>query len=415
MLEIGIIADDLTGAAESGAAFLPAYSDVRLVGADDLAMLPAGSPAPVLAVDTHSRALAAAQARQCVELAAGRLKAWRPAHVFKKIDSCLRGNLGAEADAVIDTMDLPISFIVPSYPEMGRITVGDIHYVNGEPVADSEFGRNADERVPESRLTLAVAVQSRHPVGHIDIDTLAAGEQALRRAVEQLAAKGVRHIVFDAAERQHLTAVAALGLKHFPSALLVGSAGLAAALCEQLPPAPAPSPAPVPTVAGHHLIALGTASCRARYQVAVLQQVHPAEMVTLDPVRLADAEAAPDAAVLAGLVEALTRGDVVACIAGPRSKDWSRMAQRVANGFGALIAAAAARIRPASLFLSGGDTAFAVLRRLGIHQLKLERMIVSGLVLSTAVGGPFRGLAVGTKPGAFGDDDALLRWRNAFA
>jgi hypothetical protein len=33
-------------------------------------------------------------------------------------------------------------------------------------------------------------------------------------------------------------------------------------------------------------------------------------------------------------------------------------------------------------------------------------------VLGVVVGCAFEGLAVGTKPGAFGDDDALLRWRD---
>lgn len=417
MLGIGIIADDLTGAAETGAVFLPAYSDVRLIGADALATVSAGLMAPVLAVDTHSRALSAMQARHCVEVVAKRLKAWLPGHVFKKIDSCLRGNVGAEADAVVDTMELPISFIAPSYPEMGRITIGDIHYVDGRSVADSEseIGHNANERVPESRLTLAVAAQSRHRVGHVDIETLAAGEEVLRRAVERLAAQGIRHLVFDATERGHLTAVAVLALRHFPNALLIGSAGLAAALCAQLPRALAPVPASIIAASGHHLMALGTASARADCQIAVLRQARPVETMTFDPVRLAGSGATPDEAELARLIAAMVRGDVVARIAPVRGNEWSATALQVVSGFGALIATAVTRIRPASLFLSGGDTAFAVLQRLGIQQLKLERMIVSGLVLSTVVGNPFCGLPVGTKPGAFGDDDALLQWRKVFA
>lgn len=412
MLDIGIIADDLTGAAETGAAFLPAYSDVFLVDADHL---PAGSGAPVvLAVDTNSRALAPAQARACVEVVAKGLKARRPPHIFKKIDSCLRGNVGAEADAVVDTMDLPISFIVPSYPEMGRITVDGIHYVNGQPVADGEIGRSANERVLESRLTLAIAAQSRYRVGHVDIKTLAAGEEVLRRAIERLSAQGIRHVAFDATERHHLTAVAAVALKHFPSALLVGSAGLAAAVCAQLPKVLEPVPAPVRATSGHHLMVLGTASARANCHIAILQQVHPMETVTLDPVRLAGSRTTPDEAQLARLISAMTRGDVVARIAPARGNDWSAAALQVVNGLGALIASAATRMRPASLFLAGGDTAFAVLQRLGIHKLKLERLIVSGMVLSTVVGNPLCGLPVGTKPGAFGGDDALLRWRNVF-
>jgi D-threonate/D-erythronate kinase len=415
MLEVAVIADDLTGAAETGVAFLSAYSDARLVSADDLVTLAAESVAPILAVDTHSRALSVADARLRVESCAERLMAWRPRRVFKKIDSCMRGNMGAEADAVIDAMNLPISFVAPSYPEMGRITIGDIHLVNGQPAADSEIGRNANEPVRESRLSLAVAAQSRYPVDRVGIETVIAGAEPLRLSVARLVAQGVRHITFDATERRHLTAVAALALKHFPTALLVGSGGLATALCDQLPRVPATLTVPLPAATGHHLIALGTASGQARRQIAKLRRDYPVQTVVFDPARLASAERAPDEAELARLVEALMHGDVVAHIATPCGKEWSQIAPQVVKGFGALIAAAVSRVRPAGLFLSGGDTAFSVLGQLGIRQLKLEHTIVPGLVLSTVVGTAFSGLAVGTKPGSFGDDDALLRWRHAFA
>lgn len=415
MLEVAVIADDLTGAAETGVAFLGAYQDARLVDADHLATFSAQPIAPVLAVNSHSRALSVQQAQLRVKSATERLMIWRPTRVFKKIDSCLRGNIGAEADAVIDAMGSPVSFIAPSYPEMGRTTSGDIHRVNGQPIAASEIGQNAAEAVPESRVTLAVAAQSRLPVGHVDIKAISAGVETLRLAVERLTAKGIRHIVFDATERRHLAAVATLALKCFPTALLVGSGGLANALCDQLP-CPHPSiPVSLPAAAGHHLIVVGTASTRARCQIEKLQRTRPAETVTVDPDCLAATKVAPDESVVSRLVAALQRSDVVACIAPPTGKNSAKLAHQVVNGFGMLIAAATLRCRPASLFLSGGDTAFSVLTQLGICQLKLARAIAPGLVLSTVVHCQFRGLVVGTKPGSFGNDDALLIWRNTFA
>jgi uncharacterized protein YgbK (DUF1537 family) len=414
MLEVAVIADDLTGAAETGVAFLSAYPDARLVGTDDLVTLPAEFAAPVLAVDTHSRALPAAEARIRVELSAERLTAWRPHRVFKKIDSCIRGNIGAEADAVIDTMNLPLSFIVPSYPEMGRVTIDDIHLVNARPAAESEFGQNANEPVRESRLSLAVASQSRYPVDRVGIETVAGGVEPLLRTVSQLASIGIRHITFDATERRHLMSVATLALSHFPTALLVGSGGLATAVCDQLPRLPGTMRARLPVEHGNHLFALGTASERARHQIAALRNAYPTQTVIFDPARLACAERAPDKTEVARLVNALAHGDVVARIAVPYGTEWSQTAPQIVKGFGALIAAAVSRVRLASLFLSGGDTAFSVVRQLGIRQLKLERVIVPGLVLSTVVDGPFNGLAVGTKPGSFGDDDTLIDWRRAF-
>jgi uncharacterized protein YgbK (DUF1537 family) len=252
-------------------------------------------------------------------------------------------------------------------------------------------------------------------VGHVDLKTVAAGEEALCAAVERLAREGFRHIAFDAAERGHLATVAGLALKHFPAALLVGSAGLAQGLCDGQPHlSPPPSP-PMVAAPGHHLIALGTASPRARRQVEVLRASYPFTVIEMDSGRLAKTDLVPEESDLAELADGLAGGDVVVRITPPHGETSARTTRRVAGGFGALVAALVARTPPASLFLSGGDTALSVLGRLGARGLRLEREIVPGLVLGTVVGCTFEGLAVGTKPGAFGDDDALIQWRDSFS
>lgn len=413
MLEIAVIADDLTGAADTGIQFRALYPHVLLMADNGLAARPSQKGPEVLAVHTMSRALPAAQARARIRLAAERLTLWRPGRVFKKVDSCLRGNIGAEADALIDTLGLDLSFIAPAFPKVGRTTVDDVHLVHGRPVAESEMGRDPATPVTESRLSRVIAAQSHHPVGHVDLKTVAGSEAKLIAAIRRLAKDGARHIAFDIAEQAHLATVAGLALRKFPTTLLVGSAGLAQGLCD-CQPHRTPPPAKIRSVSGHHLIALGTASPRARRQVEVLRAAHPFALNELDAGRLAKTDLVPEESDLADLADSLAAGDVVVRIAPPHGETSARTTRRVAGGFGALIAALVARTPPASLFLSGGDTALSVLGRLGARGLKLEREIVPGLVLGTVVGCAFEGLAVGTKPGAFGDDDALLKWRDTW-
>lgn len=415
MLEISVIADDLTGAADTGIQFRALYAEALLMADNGLAARPPSPVPEVLAVHTTSRALPVSQARARIKLAAERLTLWRPGRVFKKVDSCLRGNLGAEADALIDTLGLPLSFIAPAFPAVGRTTVDDVHLVHGTPVAESEMGRDPATPVSESRLTQVIAHQSHHRVGHVPLATVTAGEKALKGAIEVLASTGVRHVAFDATEREHLAAIAALALKHFPMALLVGSAGLAQGLCDSQPHLVAPAMEPIVPAPGPHLIALGTASPRARRQVEVLQDRYPFTVIELDPGRLAKTDLVPEEEDLSDLADGLAAGDLVVRIAAPKGETTARLTRRVAGGFGALVAALVARTPPASLFLSGGDTALSVLGRLGARGLRLDREIVPGLVLGQVVGCAFAGLAVGTKPGAFGDDEALLRWRASFA
>lgn len=411
MLEIAVIADDLTGAADTGIQFRALYTEALLMADNGLAARPPQPPPEVLSVHTTSRALPVSQARARIKLAAERLTLWRPGRVFKKIDSCLRGNVGAEADALIDTLGLPLSFIAPAFPAVGRTTVDDVHLVHGRPVAESEMGRDPATPVTDSRLSQVIAQQSHHSVGHVPLKTVKAGEKALKKAVEGLAAEGFRHIAFDATERKHLGTIAWLALKHFPGALLVGSAGLAQGLCDcqaHLEPAATP---PLKAGPGNHLIALGTASPRARRQVAALRDVYPFTVIEMDSGRLAKTDLVPEESDLAALADALAAGDLVVRISPPHGETSARQTRRVAGGFGALVAALVARTPPASLFLSGGDTALSVIGRLGARGIRLDREIVPGLVLGQVVGCAFEGLAVGTKPGAFGEDDAMLKWR----
>jgi uncharacterized protein YgbK (DUF1537 family) len=71
--------------------------------------------------------------------------------------------------------------------------------------------------------------------------------------------------------------------------------------------------------------------------------------------------------------------------------------------------------RPDGLFMSGGDTAAAVLEAGGFHSIRLERELADGVVLGTVRGGALAGLTVTTKAGAFGRPDALRRLHAALA
>lgn len=59
--------------------------------------------------------------------------------VYKKIDSTLRGNLGAEIKAVADVFKPDIVIIAPAYPANQRITIGGYHLLEGKPIELTEI------------------------------------------------------------------------------------------------------------------------------------------------------------------------------------------------------------------------------------------------------------------------------------
>jgi uncharacterized protein YgbK (DUF1537 family) len=109
----------------------------------------------------------------------------------------------------------------------------------------------------------------------------------------------------------------------------------------------------------------------------------------------------------------LAAGDLVMNMAPPAADRSSLDPVGLIGGFADAAASVMETVRPAGLFLSGGDTAQAVLERLNTRAIRLECEVLSGLVRGSIIGGRMDGLAVVTKAGAFGPPDALLKMHAA--
>src|SRR5215204_6549738 len=92
-----IIADDLTGAADSAARCVQAGLSAEIC----LEPSTQATTSDVVALSTDSRFLPAEEARQRVADTVTTLSSWSGTTWYKKIDSTLRGNIGAEIDAML--------------------------------------------------------------------------------------------------------------------------------------------------------------------------------------------------------------------------------------------------------------------------------------------------------------------------
>ena len=424
-----MIADDLTGAADTGVQYSASFPETWLMSHEQLeAETPdSGRPAvQALAVSTDSRALDPASARERLRKVAGRLKALNPARVYKKVDSCLRGNLGAETESLMEEMGYEVSFVAPAFPEMGRTTRHGVHYVHGVPVDRTELGRDPVTPVDESRLQRVMARQSRYGAAHVDLDFLerARGlEEEIERLLRSQSGRGagpgagIRHLTFDAENRRHLDRIVEAA-ENRGRVLLVGSAGLAGSLGRRFPcPAAGEERQEAALPAGHFLLVCGTASEKTREQEAALCERQAYKKITLGPELLAG-EAARDelAARSRRAADDLRAGHLIvgidppgttASAAGTRSQ--TLPADRIADGLGLFVAWTARRTRPAGLFLTGGDTVRSVFNRLDVRGMRLCGEVVPGLVRGTLKGGELDGTAVATKAGAFGRRDTLIK------
>ena len=420
MNNVVIIADDLTGAADTGVQFCPFFEDTTLVSYQKLEQLleprpSAGSQAT--AVYTDSRALAAEEARQRVAAVGRRLVALQPLWIYKKIDSCMRGNVGAEADALLDALGCEVSFIAPAFPEMGRTTENDIHRVHGIPLDRTEIARDPIAPVKEAKLSRIVQAKSGYSVGHVAAAFLDGTESELQAEIHRKIRSGFRHLVFDAANRKHLDRIAGLVYDLPAKVLPVGSAGLAGSLTKSLGLCRKPvTLRPKPAGAGCNLLVCGTASKVTARQIENLVSTYACEWIRLPSRLLAEQVLCDELAQAASAAgSTLMKKSVILTIAQQPSdpaaagkEQLQPMAYAVAGGLGLFAAEVLAHTRPGHLFLTGGDTADAVMTAVEAGGIRILAEAAVGVVEGELFGGPLDGLPVVTKAGAFGQDDTLV-------
>lgn len=406
---IVVIADDITGAADTGVQFCPVVGPVYMTAANDLDAT--GIHTDGIAVFTDTRNVNGKTAAETVRLAGNALRRLAPRVVYKKIDSCLRGNVGVEIETLLQSMDMTASFVVPALPQQGRTTVDGVHRINEIPVADTEIGRDPLCPVRESRLPALLASQSELPVGHVDLACIENGSGAMASRVGDLLRQGCRHVTFDAHASFHLDAISMFARNHFENFLLVGSAGLAASVAKDLLRAREVQSAVSRPRIQRWLFVCGSASRVLADQVEALIRATGWASLNLAPTSL-ETQSEP-ASTTAEQLDAWRAGSLILRIQPSADDEATLDPKRVVRGLAGLSTSLLGDTTTEGLFLSGGDTAEAVRQQIGAMAVLIHEEILPGLVRGTLVGGAFDGLPVVTKAGAFGMPNTLAELINA--
>jgi D-threonate/D-erythronate kinase len=382
---VTIIADDLTGACDTGCLFAGAgpvgvLAGPALTGADSSLLT------PVITLDTESRALppreAAAAIHAAARLLGGRLTVGR---VFKKIDSTLRGAAGVELTALLEHgPPFTGALACAAFPAQRRVVRHGRLLVDSVPVHESPIACDPAFRAATSDV--ATLLGGGAPVVTLGLDDVRAGVEKVAHLLE-------RHrgalVAADAETDDDLTTLAEAALAA-PGILIAGSAGLGRALSRAL---------------GCAGPAVALPSGRAR--LAVVGSLHPASRVQIDallsagvPLVTADAQGHDDPAPAVAALAA-GRGALVASATTPADRE------AVARHLAAAAARILERATPDLVAVTGGDTAYALLRALRPRRFDLTGAPADGLALGRLVRDSGRPLALLTKAGGFGAADLL--------
>jgi uncharacterized protein YgbK (DUF1537 family) len=134
-----ILADDLSGAAElAGVAYMHGLT------AEVQRQFDPTSSAEVLAIDTDSRGLAASAAAERLHALAGQIAAARPAWIYKKTDSVLRGQPRAEIEAILNATGHERALLIPANPSKGRVVSNGQYFIDGVPLDKTYFAHDPE-------------------------------------------------------------------------------------------------------------------------------------------------------------------------------------------------------------------------------------------------------------------------------
>ncbi|MGN0354926.1 MAG: four-carbon acid sugar kinase family protein [Muricoprocola sp.] len=142
MVKLLIIADDFTGALDTGIQFAKQGIETQVFTGTDLGTNQVSKETQVLVIDSETRPMSAEEAYTAVKKIVCQAVEMGIEVIYKKTDSALRGNVGSELSAVLDgTAGKRICFI-PAFPDAGRTTEKGIQYINGVKLENSSFGQD---------------------------------------------------------------------------------------------------------------------------------------------------------------------------------------------------------------------------------------------------------------------------------
>lgn len=409
MIKLLIIADDFTGALDTCVSFAEKHIPARVLTARKLeGCLPEDTE--VLAVDTETRHLPAWEAYGIVrDIARAAVEAGIP-YLYKKVDSTLRGNVGAEIAAVMDAAESESFYFAPAFPANGRTTVNGQQLVDGVALHRSVFAQDPLEPMVTSDIAEILHRQTEKPICHAEAASLPRIWESHQPGI----------CVLDASCQEELCSIAAFVAGEGHCLVMGGSAGFAAGLSDSLPlRCCAQADCTCPRA---HLFLVGSVNQVSLDQIdRAARQGYPLVRLTFEQQLSRDYYQRGESAGLLDAIMAalLQKRQCIVSTLDNRSQlqdaaqyarrialDPAEVSTRIAANMGVLVQQLLRRPVSIALIVFGGDTLLGIMQAIRCRCIIPIRELRPGIVLSRAVCEDGT-LTLVTKAGGFGTVDTI--------
>lgn len=419
-MKLAIIADDITGANDSGVQLAKYGLNTSVLF--DLDKKGVENKEAVV-FDTDSRAVEKDEAYRLVKEASVFLKGNGFNHIYKKIDSTMRGNIGAEIDAVYDVINPDFMLIVPGYPKNGRVVKEGYHYLNGKLLHETEIGTDPKTPVKESYLPDLLSKQTNQSIGIITSKLLSSGEEAIKERLMQFKKNNISYVIVDSETEKDLENILHYVSKTEFNVGWVGSAGLANYLPSYYDIERKGLTYNVPKSERHVLTVVGSVNVNSRMQLEKLLEQKNVKGVPFESVKAVSEKSQRDVEVERVYLDAkryVQEGKHIVIYSTGETEDikeaqefgrekgltHTQVGTAIVNALGEVSAKLLDEGFFEGIVMTGGDTAKQIAKFLNIKGFELFDELEIGIPLGTFVG--YKEIYTVTKAGGFGSENVFM-------
>ena len=418
-MKVGVIADDLTGGNGTGVRLTKLGFDVATMVFYD--HLPSSDSINAVIIDTDSRYVKEDVAQMRVEKVLENLTKWGANVICKRIDSTVRGNIGAEIDTLLTMLgEKAIAVVEPAYPDSGRITSGRYLLVHGVPVHLTDVAHDPVKPVTQSYVPEIVQKQSKYPVSYIGLETVLSGEEAIEQAMREKINQGNRILCVDIITNEDLESL--------------GNAMAAIKEYQMIPADPGPlTAAYTKAFSFKHrnkdkkiIFTIGSVTTNSSMQLRYLMEKTNARPIYVNPEKLSTFDNRWDEEVERAVLKALEEMDhqplLIITTDSPAAKildlkeiskevgmSQDAIAKRIADGLGKItrMVIQESQYEIGGCFTSGGDVTSSLCSIGRAEGIKLYDEILPLVAYGKLMGGYLDGIPLVTKGGTAGDKKAM--------
>lgn len=407
-----IIADDFTGANDTAVQFSKKkLKSMVITNTDEFDR--SLKNCDVLVMDTESRYDDRNTAYDKTYSAGEKAKKTGVEFVYKKLDSTMRGNIGAEISGVMDAMKIKYAIIAPALPSNGRVTKDGNIYVRGILLSETEVTEDPKNPVNESSIASILSRQTNKKTEVIIHDIVRSGRQVLIKKVSRCMEAGTQLIVIDAESRDDLDIIASMVSVFNEKILFVGSSGLAEFL---------PNYLYRQKKTKSSIVVAGSVSEITRKQIAYAKEKLSVNIIDLDVENLFSDKKTSEKNRILNLVRDYTKGGKDLIIRSADSKDMMKnsieagkkygknareVSDIVVSFLGELTRHIMNTISINGIMFVGGETTIKAAQHLNITGTVIQDEVLPGVPYGYFNEDKYRDITIVSKAGSFGDENAI--------